>query len=135
MRNLIQAFRNTSSGSTLIEFSILLPILLTMTFGIIDFGYVLHQYNNAQKATQAGVRLASTSLVLQDVDDCFVVVLDRLLLDVAASTRLDGLNAELGYQLVIFPSRVEDKTSRCAPAAFFHHHRRCKRGRDKQTRK
>ena len=72
MTRLFKPFRSNTSGATLIEFSFVFPLLLIMTFGIVEFGYVLYQYNSAQKATQAGARAASTRLILEGVSDCFV---------------------------------------------------------------
>ena len=65
-------FRKSIGGATLIEFSLILPLLLMITFGTAEFGYVLYQFNSAQKATQAGARVASSRTVLTNVLECFV---------------------------------------------------------------
>lgn len=49
-----------NSGSTLVEFSLLLPLILILTFGIIEGGYIFYQVNGAQKATQMAARIAAT---------------------------------------------------------------------------
>ncbi len=72
MTSLIRKFKNTESGSTLLEFSLILPLLLVMTFGVVEFGYVLYQFNSAQKATQAGAREASSRLLITGLQACFV---------------------------------------------------------------
>ncbi|MEO5641459.1 MAG: TadE/TadG family type IV pilus assembly protein [Sphingomicrobium sp.] len=60
------------SGSGAAEFSLVLPLLLMMLFGIIDGGRFIWEYNRAEKATQAGARMAvvtdvvSTGLATQE---------------------------------------------------------------------
>ena len=47
------------SGAAMVEFTIIMGLLFTLTFGIVDFGYALYQWNSAEKATQVGVRAAT----------------------------------------------------------------------------
>lgn len=49
------------SGTTTIEFTIVMVLFLTLTFGIVEFGYMLWQYNSAAKAAQLGARMAAVS--------------------------------------------------------------------------
>lgn len=49
------------SGSTMVEFTLIMLLLLLLTFGIVDFGHLLYQWNSAEKATQVGVRTAAIS--------------------------------------------------------------------------
>jgi len=64
-------FRKDTRGATLIEFSLILPILFALIFGIIDFGYVLYQYNAAVKATQVGAQYAAThNSLVTNLNDC-----------------------------------------------------------------
>ena len=46
------------SGSTLPEFALVLPLLMILLFGIIDAGRWMWTYNQAEKATQMGARMA-----------------------------------------------------------------------------
>jgi len=46
----------------MVEFAIVLPILLLMVFGIVDFGRALYTLNNLTAAVREGARLASTQI-------------------------------------------------------------------------
>jgi hypothetical protein len=53
-----RAFLRDTAGATAVEFTMVLPVLLLFLFGIIDGGRFLYATNRAEKATQAGVRMA-----------------------------------------------------------------------------
>ena len=46
-------------GAAAVEFALVLPILLVLAFGIIDFGRLLYTYNNLTSAVREGARFAS----------------------------------------------------------------------------
>lgn len=46
----------------MVEFAIVLPIILLMVFGIVDFGRALYTVNNLTAAVREGARLASTQI-------------------------------------------------------------------------
>ncbi|MGE5548081.1 MAG: TadE/TadG family type IV pilus assembly protein [Solirubrobacterales bacterium] len=48
-------------GSNTVEMSIALMVLIVLTLGVCDLGVALWQWNLAEKATQAGARLAAVS--------------------------------------------------------------------------
>ncbi len=48
-------------GGAAVEFAVVALLLFVLTFGIIDFGLMLWQWNMADKATQIGVRTAVVS--------------------------------------------------------------------------
>jgi Flp pilus assembly protein TadG len=45
-------------GATIVEFSLIFVLLMLMTWGVVEFGYLWWQWNSAEKATQMGVRKA-----------------------------------------------------------------------------
>src|SRR6516162_6434487 len=55
------ALQRDESGAVLVEISILLPIVITILFGSIDFLYAFYQWNAAAKAVQIGARIAAVS--------------------------------------------------------------------------
>lgn len=77
-------------GATLVETTLVFPLLLVLTFGLVEFGNAMWQYHAAEKATAMGARfLASragvagslgqtltTELYTSPVPDCFVSTSD-----------------------------------------------------------
>jgi hypothetical protein len=49
------------SGTAMVEMAIVLPLLLTLLLGFVDFGYAFYQWSAGNKAVQAGARLAQIS--------------------------------------------------------------------------
>lgn len=54
-------FWASQSGATMVEMAIVMPLLLTLLLGFVDFGYAFYQWNAGNKAVQAGARLAQIS--------------------------------------------------------------------------
>ncbi|MEI9406360.1 TadE/TadG family type IV pilus assembly protein [Mesorhizobium argentiipisi] len=61
MVKLGRKFWATESGAAMVEAAIVMPLLLTLLLGFVDFGYAFYQWNAANKAVQAGARLAQIS--------------------------------------------------------------------------
>ena len=67
----LSKFLKDRRGATIVEFTLIAPMLFLLTFAIAEFGYFFWQYNSAEKATQLGVRTAATiSLVPTWASDC-----------------------------------------------------------------
>jgi Flp pilus assembly protein TadG len=59
-----------NGGSSAAEFALVLPLLLILLLGMIDAGRFIWEYNRAEKATQAGARVAVvTQIIPQGVAD------------------------------------------------------------------
>ena len=56
VRGRIRRFVGADDGAMLVEFAILMPLMLLLTFGLIDFGRLGFSYVMAQKATEMAVR-------------------------------------------------------------------------------
>lgn len=54
-------FLRCTRGAAMVETTLTLLLMLGLTFGIIEFGSALLQWNSAEKATKMGVRLAVTA--------------------------------------------------------------------------
>lgn len=61
-------------GVAVVEFAVVLPLLLTILFGIIEYGWVFMVRQTLQTAAREGCRLA----VLQSSVDPYVNVIDRV---------------------------------------------------------
>jgi Flp pilus assembly protein TadG len=58
------------SGASAAEFALILPLLIILLLGIVDAGRFIWEYNRAEKATQAGARVAVvTQIIPQGVAD------------------------------------------------------------------
>jgi hypothetical protein len=62
---LIRGARN-NKGTTLVEFSLVVPLFILLTFGIIDFGWYFFVEHTLQYATREGMRLALVGRKLMD---------------------------------------------------------------------
>jgi Flp pilus assembly protein TadG len=52
------SLRRCDRGAVMVEYAMILPLLMALFFGIIDFGFMLFQWQQAVKAAQAGARQA-----------------------------------------------------------------------------
>jgi len=49
--------RRSVRGQGLVEFALILPVLILMFMGIVDFGRLIYAYNSVSNAAREGVRL------------------------------------------------------------------------------
>jgi hypothetical protein len=71
---ILRALWANRQGASAAEFALVLPLLLLLMFGIIDAGRYMYAVNMAEKATQAGARVAivTTPLVSEIVTTNYV---------------------------------------------------------------
>jgi hypothetical protein len=60
----VQRLIRSQSGASAAEFGLVLPLLIVLLLGIIDVGRFIWEYNRAEKATQAGARVAIVTQVI-----------------------------------------------------------------------
>lgn len=58
---MLKKFIREQEGAFAAEFAIIVSVLILLTFAVMDMGYALWQWNNAEKAAQIGARLAVVS--------------------------------------------------------------------------
>ncbi len=79
MKLLINLYRDRQAASAA-EFALVLPLLLLFLLGIVDAGRFMWEYNQAEKATQMGVRYAVvTDMVPQGLEDYSFALSDGVL--------------------------------------------------------
>ncbi len=61
MSNFLRRLRHRNDGAAMVEFSIVVGLLLTISSGLVEFGMIFYQWNSASKAAQLGARLAAVS--------------------------------------------------------------------------
>jgi Flp pilus assembly protein TadG len=59
---IIRKFAASDRAAAMVEFAIVLPVLLLIVFGIVDFGRALFTLNNLTAAVREGARMASTQI-------------------------------------------------------------------------
>jgi Flp pilus assembly protein TadG len=66
MRRLSRVQGGSQNGQAIVEFALVLPILMAILLGIIQFGIVFNNYITLTDATRAGARKAAVSRFLND---------------------------------------------------------------------
>lgn len=61
--------KKSNEGQGLVEFALILPLLLLLIFGIVQFGIILNGYVSVTHAVREGVRLAAVGKVVEDVEN------------------------------------------------------------------
>jgi len=68
-------FLKNERGATLVEFTLIAPLLFILTFGIAEFGFILFQYQSLDAAASIAARMAATrGPVITGIADCGVGV-------------------------------------------------------------
>lgn len=58
---LFKSVERRDTGASLVEFAILLPFLLLLVLGVVEFGFLLGESNEVRHATREGARYAAVS--------------------------------------------------------------------------
>lgn len=78
----LRRFRRDSAAGTLVEFAIVFPILVVLTFGVIELGFAFYAQNTLTAAAREGARYAvvrsSLSNRIATVDSVRNFVLSRI---------------------------------------------------------
>lgn len=81
-------------GAAAVEFALIVPVLLSILFGIIDFGFAINRYTMLNNATREGVRAASLSAssveVTKAVNDALADLQGKVTVTVTCKTPLGG---------------------------------------------
>lgn len=62
-------FKNSSKGQSIVETALVLPILLLILTGIIDFGFLFNNYIMILNASREGARCAAIGCSDAEIDD------------------------------------------------------------------
>jgi Flp pilus assembly protein TadG len=87
----------------MLEFALVLPILLLIIFGIIDFGRAFYLYNNLLNAAREGARAGAVMPIVGSEDAIRALVRGRI---------DDGAAASANVQVVYPPAPVNQRTVR-----------------------
>ncbi len=88
-------------GSIAVEFALIFPIILTLLFGMIDFGRLLFSYevltNAAREGARQGIKLVNPELTQSDMETIVFTSIDNSLL-------LESTNATVNTQRTVVPT-------------------------------
>ncbi|HWM15244.1 MAG TPA: TadE family protein [Microbacterium sp.] len=84
--------RDRTLGQSLVEFALVLPILLILMLGVLDFGRAIFAYNSVSNGARSGARVA---IVNQDLDVITAAVEDEAFglddVDVSFDPNVEGV--------------------------------------------
>ena len=82
-------------AQSLVEFSLVLPVLLILGFGVIDFGMGLHSWMTVTNATREGARIAAVHAASSGSIDCNPLpsagTIERKICDTGANLDADDM--------------------------------------------
>ncbi len=113
---LAKKLRRSKRGQSLVEIALILPILLIILFGIMEFGRVFHSYlvitHAAREGARYGIISKDAAQIKQKVQDASPgITLDLSDIDVNPSTNLTAgvpLTISVEYQLDLFTPVLAD---------------------------
>lgn len=100
----INKLRKCDDGAAVIEYALIAPLLIMLTFGIAEFSLIFWQWNAAEKATHLGARLTATrGPVLTGVPDCGVAT------DLVLGTNCRAVPGADSWSQICFANVPSDK--------------------------
>ena len=81
-----------TEGATVVEFAIIVPVLLLILWGIVDFGNVYYQLSIVNEAAREGARVAGVGGTLQSVTTAVKNFNNSLQVNMSPSTPVSGQN-------------------------------------------
>lgn len=108
-----------SRGQSLVEFSLILPILMILVFGILDFGLGLRSYISLSNAVREGARYASVGNPVGIESDCNGMTNDTVYGRICVAT--GGLDLTELDPDVSFPQGVAPGNSVVVSADYTYH--------------
>jgi Flp pilus assembly protein TadG len=102
----LQKRLRNSRGQSLVELSMILPVLLILVFGIIDFGLGMHSYVTLANSVREGARYAAVGNAAGTALDCDGVTHDTVngsLCETKGNLNLNNLTPSVTYPDGIAP--------------------------------
>ncbi len=96
----VRYFRQHDAGQSLMELSLLLPVLLIFVFGIIDFGLGMRSYISLANGVREGARAASIGAPAGSASDCDGLTQNTVhgrICSSVTSLDLDELSTDVSY--------------------------------------
>ncbi len=84
-------------GAAMVEFAIVTPLLLTMAFGVIDFGRAFYVYNLLNSVARDGARLGAA----QGVAATSATIKTRIINEIVPEYRMTGATAPTAEQITV----------------------------------
>jgi Flp pilus assembly protein TadG len=95
-------FRRDDRGAAMVEFAIVVPLLFTLVFGIVDIGRAYFLYNNLTNAAREGARYGAVQPALTGATTTAIQALVR--------SKINDAGAATATVNVTYPGASPDRT-------------------------
>ena len=115
--NVIRRFLADEEGAFIVEFAIAFPVLILLSFGLLEFSLVVFDYQRAAEATRRGIRttilsytIPNTAALLEDITITCTMSSGVVSCDGGSPSEFaaDQFNILLGEMQEIYPTLTED---------------------------
>ncbi len=103
LRRVLRRLAGETRAAAMLEFALVLPILLLIIFGIIDFGRAFYLYNNLTNAAREGARAGAVLPIVGSDEQIRTLVRNRI---------NDGAAATADVQVSYPPAPINQRTVR-----------------------